>query len=189
MKNFKIFIFVIIIGSFSSGLLVFVDKLTEEKIRKNMAFKIKSAILSSLSIPFSKENIDKVFGENIEEISKNGIKYFVTKEKEVAFIFSGNGLWGPISGVISIKNDHKTIKNIVIVHQEETPGLGGRISEEEFLKRFEGKLIIPEIKIVPPGKAEKENEVDGITGATGTIRAFEKILNDTIKRYLKYLED
>jgi Na+-transporting NADH:ubiquinone oxidoreductase subunit C len=187
MKNIKIIVFVLIMGLISGGFLVIVNNWTKEKIRKNMEFKIKSAILDSFSIEYSKDNIENVFSKNVEEVKMDTLSYYKTKNGEIGLIFSGSGLWGPINGVISLESDKKTIRRIVIIHQEETPGLGGRIAEEEFLNNFKGKIILPEIRMVPPGKAEKENEVDSITGATGTSKAFEKILNQTINKYMKIL--
>ena len=83
--------------------------------------------------------------------------------------------------------DFQTIKGITIVHQEETPGLGGRIAEKEILDRFKGKKILPQLIIQRPGKAKEQNEVDGITGATLTGKAFEKVLNSEVKKYLPLL--
>ena len=89
--------------------------------------------------------------------------------------------------MIAIKPDLKTIKGITIIHQAETPGLGGRIAEPEFLDRFKGKDVFPSLMIERPGKANKNNEVDGITGATLSGKAFERILNREIKKYVPAL--
>ena len=85
--------------------------------------------------------------------------------------------------------DLKTIKGIIIIHQEETPGLGGRIAEADFLDRFETKKVFPRLTIQPPGKASGNNEVDGITGATLSCKAFEEILNREIEKYISVIKE
>ena len=41
---------------------------------------------------------------------------------------------------------------------------------------------------MPEGKASQKNEVDAITGATGSSRAFEKLINDNAQKYLAVLK-
>lgn len=174
-------LFVLALGSILTSALVAVDYYTAPRIGKNMAFKIKTRVLEALDIPFTKYNVEKVFSENIKEKVVEGTKFYTSKDGNVAFEFSGSGLWGPITGVIALVNDFQTIKGIAVIHQEETPGLGGRISEKEFLDSFKNKKIMPEIIVQPPGKSKGDNEVDGITGATLSSKAFEKILNSESK--------
>ena len=81
------------------------------------------------------------------------------------------------------------VKGITIIHQEETPGLGGRIAEAEFLQKFLNRDVTGGLVILPPGKANAENEVDGITGATLSCKAFEIILNNEIRRYVTVIEE
>ncbi len=52
---------------------------------------------------------------------------------------------------------------------------------------IQGPRFEPELVVVSPGKAAKINEVDGITGATLSCKAFEKILNSESKRCLPLL--
>jgi Na+-transporting NADH:ubiquinone oxidoreductase subunit C len=98
-------------------------------------------------------------------------------------------LWGPIHGIVALLADLKTIKGITIIHQEETPGLGGRIAETDFLDKFKAKKVFPRLIIQPPGKAVAENEVDGITGATLSCKAFEAILNSEIEKYVSVIRE
>ena len=76
-----------------------------------------------------------------------------------------------------------------IIRQEETPGLGGRIAESDFLGRFETKEVFPRLIIQSPGKASGNNEIDGITGATLSCKAFEEILNSEIKKYVSIIKE
>ncbi len=187
-EKISIILFVIVLGSISSGLLVGINSWTKPKVIKNKELKLKSSILDVFGIKYEKDTIESVFSQNIETFEKNGTVFYRTKTNEIAFKYSGSGLWGPISGVIALNPDLDTIKGIKILHQEETPGLGGRIAEQEFLSQFKNKKITPKLVIVVKEKAKQENEVDGITGATMTCKSFEELLNKDIKEHLECLK-
>ena len=57
------------------------------------------------------------------------------------------------------------------------------------LDKFSGKKIVPELKITLPGKAGAENEVDGVTGATLSSKAFERMINAQAKEYISLLRE
>jgi len=177
-------VFVLVLGSILTSALVAVDYYTAPLIRKNEALKTKMRVLDALGIPYTEESIEKEFSENVKADSVKWAKFYISTDGNIAFEMAGSGLWGPISGILALSSDLETIRGISIIHQEETPGLGGRIAERDFLDRFRGKKITPELKIVKPGKASANNEVDGITGATSSSKAFESIINSQSKEYI-----
>ncbi len=88
-----------------------------------------------------------------------------------------------------MKNDLKTVQSVTFYEHEETPGLGGEITADWFIKQFNGKSLIGPggeegIKIVQKG-ASKINEVDAISGATLTSQKVEQMLNSVIKQINK----
>lgn len=183
-------LFVLILGSVMSMALVSVDAYTAPLIEKNKAMKLRVSILKALGIAYSENKVDETFFGNVITNEHGGKKFYVAKTSgDIAFEIYGPGLWGPIHGIIALGPDLKTIKGITIIHQEETPGLGGRIAEEDFLDRFTAKKIFPRLIIKPPGKASLDNEVDGITGATLTCKAFEEMLNSEIKKYVSVIKE
>lgn len=185
----RIIIFVIIMGTVTGVMLVGLNKLTEPQIKKNEELKLKSSILDALEIPFaSKEAVFGLFEQNVQVLEKDRFAFYRGIDGAVAFEFKGPGLWGPIYGIASINSDLKTIRTIKILHQEETPGLGARISEKEYLSQFKSKEVLPKLIFMPQGKARANNEVDAITGATGTSKALEKLLNETIQKNLSILK-
>jgi Na+-transporting NADH:ubiquinone oxidoreductase subunit C len=184
VEKIKMIAFVVILGSILTTALMVVDCYTEPMIAKNAALKVKRSVLAALSIPYNEETLDSVFGEHITALEVSGQKFYRNQDGDIAFKIEGSGLWGPISGVMAVKSDLETIKGLTIIHQEETPGLGGRIGEAAFLESFQSKKLVPAIRIVSPGKAKTENEVDGITGATLSCKAFERILQAESKRCL-----
>jgi Na+-transporting NADH:ubiquinone oxidoreductase subunit C len=193
-------VFVLVLGSILTSALVAVDAFTAPYIKANKVKKLHGSVLGALGIDYTPDSLEEVFSKEIEEkvfpeaLQEEGAdeekKFFVTKAgREVVFIFGGSGLWGPINGAIAFKGDLKTIKGITIIHQEETPGLGGRIGEPEFLDRFKNKRVFPELLIQSPGKASRDNEIDGITGATLSCKALEEILNSESKKYMPAIEE
>ena len=189
-EKLKMILFVLVLGSVLSTALVSVNAYTAPLIEKNKVKKLRISILKALDITYSKGEVDEVFSENVTKKNQGDKEFYVAKARgEVAFEIYGSGLWGPIHAIVALMPGLKTIKGVTIIHQEETPGLGGRIAEADFLDRFETKDIFPKLMIQTPGKASGNNEVDGITGATLSCKAFEEILNSEIKKYVSVIKE
>jgi Na+-transporting NADH:ubiquinone oxidoreductase subunit C len=108
----------------------------------------------------------------------------------VAFPIQGRGFWGPIRGFLAVETGGGEITGIAFNKQEETPGLGARITELDFRRQFEGLRynLPPEngrrLRVVTGPVTDRNREVEGITGATGTSQAVEELLNASIDRFL-----
>ncbi len=181
-------VFVLILGTILASILVGVDAFTEPKIAKNEKIKELSTILNTFGIEFSEDTIEKAFSDNIETISFPNISVYRVASGELAFPFEGSGFQGPIIGIVVMDPDLKTINGVGIKYQEETPGLGSRISEKEFLDSFMGKKFDPELVLVGAGKSVEKSEVDGITGATMSSVALIKVINGDYKTFYSNLE-
>jgi RnfABCDGE-type electron transport complex G subunit len=186
-------LFVLILGSSLTTALVTVDKFTREPIARNKAKKLQKGILSSLSIEYGENDPNEIFFANVETITTKGDnpkKFYRSKiSGDIAFEISGTGVQGQIDATIALSPDLERIRGLSIVAQKETPGLGSRIGEAEFLNRFKDKIITNGLAILAPGKAAADNEVDGISGATLSCNAFEDILNNEIKRYVPMIKE
>ena len=79
------------------------------------------------------------------------------------------------------------ISGLTIMQQEETPGLGSRIAEDEYLRMFVGKRFAPALELVAPGKGSGDTQIDSIARATMSSKAFLDILNLEQTRYLELL--
>lgn len=189
MKALRIIIFVLVMGTVSSVLLVGVNSFTSPLISINEELKLKSAVLNVLELAYGKNDALAVFNDKVRVLDVDRAKFFISNDGTAAFEFYGPGLWGPIYGVASINPDLKSIKSIRILHQEETPGLGARIAENSFLKQFRGKEFFPKLIFMPEGRASANNEVDAITGATGSSRALEKLLNSVLQKNAGLLKE
>lgn len=113
------------------------------------------------------------------------------KKKFVVPVY-GMGLWGPISGYISINEDCKTIYGAYFNHESETAGLGAEIKDnEDWQKSFKDKLIFDEegknvILSVNKKVDNPKSQVDAITGATLTSDGVSSMLQDGLKQYSKF---
>ena len=180
----KMIAFVLILASILTAVLTAVESFTKPTITRNEELKVKRNVLAALDVAYAEDELETAFEEKVSSVERNGRRFFVTREKAVAFSFLGMGLWGPIRGVLAVNPDGVTVKGITIVHQEETPGLGSRIAEKAYLAGFRSKHLLPQIVITEAGKASGENEIDGITGATLSCQAFARILNSEAAAYL-----
>lgn len=186
----RVLIFVLVMGTVSGALLVGVNSFTAPLIAKNEELKLKSSVLDVFEVPYDITNLESIFEETVtvKVSALDQRKFYKASDGSLAFEFYGPGLWGAISGIISLEKDLKTIRRIKVTHQEETPGLGGRIADSDYLKQFKNKEVLPKLVFMPEGHAVNKNEVDAITGATGSSRAFEKLINENVQRYLAVLE-
>lgn len=181
-------LFVMVLGSVLTAALVGVDRWTAPRIEENARRKVYRGVLNALEIAFEEDQEDSTFAQNVTVRELEQKKFYTSKDGTVAFEVLGSGLWGPIYGVVALEADLKTVSGLTVISQEETPGLGGRIGEKEYLATFKGKEILPAIQIVGAGKAKARNEVDGITGATLSCKAFETVLNTGASRCIAILE-
>jgi Na+-transporting NADH:ubiquinone oxidoreductase subunit C len=182
-------VFVLVLGSILTAALVAVNYATTPVIVRNEEIATKSSILRALNIRFDPQSAEETFAGNVEEKQRNGTTYYVTKENTIAFPYSGSGLWGPIEGIIAIQPDFERLKGITIIRQEETPGLGSRITEAEYLAQFQGKRFGEGLKLVQPGRGSRDDEIDSITGATMTADAFISIINENLEEVMPVIRE
>ena len=176
-------LFVLILGSILTTALVGVNGFTAPKIAKNAEIKLKSNVLEALEIPYDIENVEQTFANNVKSAESGEVTYYISANGDYAFTYEGAGLWGPIKGIMAMHPDLERISGLTIMQQEETPGLGSRIADDEYLAAFVGKRFTPTLDLVSPGKGGGDNQIDSISGATMSSKAFIVILNSERERY------
>lgn len=184
MKQYiKMMLFVILLGSIVSVLLVGMDMFTKDRIARNQEALIKSSILDAYAISYNFNSIFDVFEENVTVVEVDGTTFYVdNNSNHVSYIFEGSGVWGPIKAIMTLGADFKTIMSITILEQGETPGLGGVLAEKPYLNTFKNTVLSnesPYIIIRHQSDDNLPNEVDAITGGTRTSEAFMKMVNQT----------
>ena len=108
---------------------------------------------------------------------------------------SGKGVWSTINGFIALESDWNTVRGISFYDHGETPGLGGEIEKDFFSDRFVGKKIFRDGKLVSVTIAKSklmkpgEHAVDGLSGASLTTGAVNRLLRDDLEAYLGMLKE
>ncbi|QWC00163.1 FMN-binding protein [Mycoplasmatota bacterium] len=177
--NLRVIIFVIVMSLFTSGIIIGVEALTSERIQNNQDAKIKIAILEANDIPYALASINDTFDEEMNIVNIDDWTFYVNPDTgSISFEISGNGVWGPIEGILTLEDDFQTIINVSILQQEETPGLGGVLAEPQYLETFVGKIFNPDFQLNKDPGTNADNEIDAITGATNTSKRFQEFLND-----------
>lgn len=171
-------------------LLSLANLFTSERVEQNRELFEQKAVLQAFRIPFESDGeVFELFSKNVRASDDKGMRRYlalIDGEQILGVRYSGGGLWGTITVVVTIEGDGRRLRGVSIISHSETPGLGGRIEEAWFTEQFVGELIGPGYKIdfTTTGKANTNNEdslVDGITGATRTTDSMETIINEALE--------
>ncbi|MDN6179667.1 MAG: Na(+)-translocating NADH-quinone reductase subunit C [Halomonas subglaciescola] len=101
---------------------------------------------------------------------------------QIVLPIRGQGLWGLMSGFLSVKGDGNTIVSITYYDMSETPGLGAEVNNSRWQALWDGKEIYAEgddslsPAIHLSKSASGENEVDALSGATLTSNGVTNML-------------
>ncbi|MEL0454923.1 RnfABCDGE type electron transport complex subunit G [Flavobacteriaceae bacterium SZ-1-7] len=97
--------------------------------------------------------------------------------------FSEKGFSGLVKIMVGFNPDG-SIKNIAVLEQKETPGLGTKMKDESFLQQFRDKN--PKAYSL---KVKKDGgDVDALTGATISSRAFTEATEMAYEVFIKNLD-
>lgn len=146
----------------ASGVLSIVNAVTEPKIKlqketeENLA--LKEVMPEAENFKAKKDGEKTIYYISYDKAGK--INGFVVKGE-------GKGYSSLVEAMAGL-NLKLEINNVKILSQNETPGLGSRITKDSFLSQFKGK------------GAESLNQVQGITGATISSRAVINSLKNKI---------
>ena len=161
--------------------------LTRDTIRANETRFLKRAVLAAAGVPLGEDptQVDRIFEERVrEKTAPSGTVYYEilaeggSEPAGYVLISTGPGLWGKIVATVGIGADLQTLTGLEFIEQQETPGLGARISEPWFISQFAGKR--GPFRTVPEGEQAGEQEFQAVTGATITSNAVLRIVNGSL---------
>ena len=194
----------------SSGLKPFQQENIAVDRKKNI---LKSIGLVEDGREYGIDSIKSIYAENITSMyvddegrvveagsaADTGLPiYLYTRDGEVAAYvvpINTRGLWGKIFGYLALESDGSTVSGFSVYQHSETPGLGGEIEKAWFQNNFKGKRIVDQggsfvsVSIAKPAATagmapeEKDNYVDGISGATLTGRFLSAGLKEILSEY------
>jgi Na+-transporting NADH:ubiquinone oxidoreductase subunit C len=196
-------VYMFLITLFFASLVSAVKVLSERKIESNQALKLQQIVLKVLGIPVEKrisdEDLMQLYRMRVKNIEVQETTLYVGYEEDgrsiagYAFPVGGPGFWGPIQGMVGVDPEGTKVLGIAFYKHSETPGLGGRITEDWFADQFKDLPLHPIegdrniFYLKPEGTAKAPNELDAITGATNTSSAVEAFLNHELDYFLREL--
>lgn len=169
---------------------------TEDRVKLNESIFLKRAVLYAADIPVPEEpqEIQQVYVSRIEPVPEDAEdpEYFRVLDEggDISgyVIYSrGPGLWGEIEAVVGFEKGLQTLTGVEFTSQNETPGLGARITERWFKEQFRGKE--GPFELVPEGTADEADEIDAITGATRTSQYVRTIMNNAVENAQELSEE
>lgn len=200
-----------VIAAICAVLLVGIRGVVVASINRNLAIDEQRAILDALAIPderngnaalapavdverYYNDYVRKVNGEEGAEQEFDVYRYVVDgMVKGTAIRVFGKGLWGEMRGFLAVDPRDAgagkwTVRGLVFYRDEETPGLGKRIRDDDFKGRFRSEMgkLVPGLKVLKSeGMAKGHQEVDGMTSATITGQGVEEMIDRAIEWYAK----
>ena len=159
---------------------------TEDLVVLNETLFLKRAVLYAAGIeaPEDGYELEELYQSRVRESEGSELPWYRILDEQgqpqgLVLFTIGAGLWGEINAVLGFDPAGQTMTGLEFTRQNETPGLGARITEDWFKEQFRGKKG-PFI-MVPEGTAAAANELDAITGATRTSQAVLSIINNAVK--------
>lgn len=179
-------------------LLAFISQSLKDKQDANVQLDYKKQVLNSLDLR-NLPDAEKTYSEVVksEEEVEDGYKIFTCElEGKTKYVLTvkGMGLWGPISGFISLNDDKQTVYGVFFNHEGETAGLGAEIKDSKaWQDKFKGKKITAEgssdiVLGVKKNVENPESEVDAVTGATLTSDGVNLMLKEGLAKYNDFLK-
>lgn len=170
------------VGLLSGGFLATVGILTKERIALNKEREIQKAILNV--IPGTQRS-EKIYEEKNLAVYEG--KNAEGADTGYAVHASGAGFQDKISLMYGIDPSFTKIKQLAVLEQLETPGLGAKITNQDlFLRFWEGRDASQPLTLRKPPAASPEmlgpSEVNTITGATISSESVLKIVNLSLER-------
>lgn len=94
---------------------------------------------------------------------------------------NGYGLWGIMYGFLALESDGSTVRGIGFYDHQETPGLGGEITNPDWQSQWVGKEIYGAdgnvaFQVVKGG-GSGESQIDALSGASLTSRGVQNMVH------------
>lgn len=185
-------VFMIIISVIFIGVLSTFYHLTIDQVRAYRQLKLHESILKIFDFPA--QNIEEEFSKFINEKEASGIIFYSAHRDSVllgyCFPIKGKGLWGTIYALLGLSSNLESILRFEILSQNETPGLGGRITENWFKDQFQDKVIYLDEKVlsfqlIPEDESANSDQINQVTGATASSKAVVDMLTRSAKEIIE----
>ena len=181
-------------------LLALVSQVLSPRQEANILLDKQKQILGALKIDYSTGNPADIYMALVNDtLTYDKQEVYVANlngATKYVLTLSGKGLWGGIGGYLALDADKNTIYGVNFNHASETPGLGAKIVEMPFREQFEGKHIrnnageVVSVAVLKKGKkAEVQEQVDAISGATITCDGVNNMIATNLEEYAAFLNE
>lgn len=90
------------------------------------------------------------------------------------------GFADQVEVLVGVDAEVKTITGIYVLSQKETPGLGAKITGEEFRRQFKGKDALSPLQVVKGAAEPGPHQIKAVTGATISSTTVADLVNRTV---------
>jgi H+/Na+-translocating ferredoxin:NAD+ oxidoreductase subunit G len=188
----KLGLVLLIITAIASGILAFINSITEPIIienQKRAQVEARKDVLSkATTFVADSVNVEKKATVNnpLKKVAKsagNKFYYFVGTDDDkniigYTFVASQYGYSSEIKTMVGVNNDF-TLNKIKIIYQSETPGLGANCETQDYASKYELKTK-KELKVDKDG-----GKIASLTGATITTRAITNSIRESLENLEK----
>ncbi len=186
-SGFKVIIVLVLIALVAASLLAYVNKVTEGPIAANRKAETQRAIKVVLQKPSGVHHPEEPIDLPLEAFEASYFPVKNDQERTLGYAFkvkAPNGFTSDFEILVGVDTTGKILDTYVLAHKE-TPGLGDGMTEEEFKKQFRGRTLES-----TTWKVKKDGgDIDAITAATITSRAFTTGVQRALKAYQKLKEE
>lgn len=163
-------------GSLGTALSV-VEQSLQGRIARNAADRLARAVFAVVPD-----------GTRSEEASADGLTAWQVSDKDGnqlgwAVIAETSGFADRIRLMVGLSADRSEITGVAVLESRETPGLGERIREADFLAQFAERPTDVPLEFVRPGQTA-EQSIDAISGATISSNAVVRAVNECVASFM-----
>lgn len=186
--GFHLVLVLTIICIIAGGVLALVNSITEPKIKAQEALAMKKALQDSLpeasEFRSDKSLLEKAQQAGGTDLSELFIGYKGEEEIGLVLIADLRGYSSVIRLVTGVSRDGQ-VTGVKVLSQSETPGLGNKISEKEFIEQpaLHQATIEEQLSVVKDG-----GSVQAVTGATISSRAVVRGVNQSLVAARLYMK-
>lgn len=102
----------------------------------------------------------------------------VGKPWAIAYETIGNGFGGNLKVMVGYDLEEDNLTGIAIISHKETPGVGSRVTEDQYKQRFKERDL--EVNFAPKNDG---GDIDAVTGATYSSRGVGEAVRKSVQLY------
>lgn len=182
-ETIKLTVRLFLITAIAGFVLAFANSFTSPVIKERERLQYEEALREVFADADKFETLEDGKLNSIKTKIKNIEKVEIAKksDKTVGYVFKTlgkNGYGGDISMLMAINNENQIIVGFKVLKHSETPGLGSRVTTDEYAKSVIGNTV--KEHLVKNLNPEAYNDIQAITGTTISVNAVLNGLNAAI---------